>query len=376
MDERISWIDVARGIAILLVVGGHSIHISSAVSGHEVYALANRAIYSFHMPFFFLLSGYLFGRRNQMARPLSALLVTNVKRLVLPYWGTCFAVLACLYALDLIVGDFMDLDCNGAWLIIVNFMYGSGKSVRQFAEFTGAHCPWFLLCLCAANIVFWLIIKRIGKWNAVVQLGIILGVSYAGSYIGKYIFLPWSLDVALAAQIFVFAGYRINALQQSAAYPLKVHLGILGGCLCIWIIDIGMGGIGLNDRVYNYFIVSAAGGIAGSILLLYVSFILVNHSLIAGVKAPAMVLLPLRLINLVLSYLGREALMIYCWHVMDITYFRAIYSRWVFFGFFLDNVVVIALFRLFFSMAIIRLIRFIPGVRRLFYWKEYAVAAG
>jgi uncharacterized membrane protein YcfT len=45
--ERIAWIDVARGIGILLVVLGH------LESG-----LSNRVIYAFHIPFFFL-SGYV-----------------------------------------------------------------------------------------------------------------------------------------------------------------------------------------------------------------------------------------------------------------------------------------------------------------------------
>lgn len=45
-NHREAWIDCARGIAILLVIVGHTI--SGVLSG---------AIYSFHMPLFFIFSG-------------------------------------------------------------------------------------------------------------------------------------------------------------------------------------------------------------------------------------------------------------------------------------------------------------------------------
>ncbi len=47
--ERVLWIDVARGIAILLVVLGHCIG--------NLYNPGNRFILAFHMPLFFFLSG-------------------------------------------------------------------------------------------------------------------------------------------------------------------------------------------------------------------------------------------------------------------------------------------------------------------------------
>jgi polysaccharide biosynthesis protein PslL len=51
MSKRIEYIDIARGIGILLVVMGHN---DFAV----VSPFAYKVIYSFHMPLFFFLSGY------------------------------------------------------------------------------------------------------------------------------------------------------------------------------------------------------------------------------------------------------------------------------------------------------------------------------
>ena len=48
--ERIKWIDCVKGIAIILVIIGHSISIS----------LVRGLIFSFHMPLFFILSSMTF----------------------------------------------------------------------------------------------------------------------------------------------------------------------------------------------------------------------------------------------------------------------------------------------------------------------------
>ena len=49
MANRIDWIDVAKGLAIILVVAGHA--------GFPI--LVEGAIYSFHMPLFFMTSGFV-----------------------------------------------------------------------------------------------------------------------------------------------------------------------------------------------------------------------------------------------------------------------------------------------------------------------------
>lgn len=61
--NRWQWLDVTKGIGIMLVVAGHVLR--GLVSGgqldrSEAYVLVDSIIYSFHMPLFFFLSGILF----------------------------------------------------------------------------------------------------------------------------------------------------------------------------------------------------------------------------------------------------------------------------------------------------------------------------
>ena len=44
---RIEWIDLAKGLAMILIIAGHA--------GHDP---VDRFLYTFHVPVFFLISGY------------------------------------------------------------------------------------------------------------------------------------------------------------------------------------------------------------------------------------------------------------------------------------------------------------------------------
>lgn len=66
-EERKTWIDQSKGLAIMLVVLGHVVTngmSSGIVSDIGVWSVLNKEIYSFHMPLFFLLSGYLSCPKN------------------------------------------------------------------------------------------------------------------------------------------------------------------------------------------------------------------------------------------------------------------------------------------------------------------------
>lgn len=58
--QRLEWVDVAKGVAIILVVLGHALRglAGSDIVPTAVYQFLDSRIYAFHMPVFFALSGY------------------------------------------------------------------------------------------------------------------------------------------------------------------------------------------------------------------------------------------------------------------------------------------------------------------------------
>ena len=79
---RCEWIDFAKGFAIFLVVLGHSVQYflcRDDYVNHPLWIF----IYSFHMPFFMLLSGYVVGLKGRIKLDIGR----KVKRLLVPYFA-------------------------------------------------------------------------------------------------------------------------------------------------------------------------------------------------------------------------------------------------------------------------------------------------
>lgn len=83
---RIQWIEHAKGLGILLVVFGHAWRGIEASGLHiplRVFHAVDNAIYAFHMPLFFFLSGLVF-LRTKHTSGLSVFVGTRVLRLLWP----------------------------------------------------------------------------------------------------------------------------------------------------------------------------------------------------------------------------------------------------------------------------------------------------
>lgn len=67
MTKRIEWVDVVKGLLILTVILGHSIQESLLVRGISFESdFWRNIIYSFHMPAFMAMSGYLVFRQSSV----------------------------------------------------------------------------------------------------------------------------------------------------------------------------------------------------------------------------------------------------------------------------------------------------------------------
>src|SRR5512132_506835 len=108
MSKRIEYIDIARGIGILLVVMGHNDFAVVSPFGYKL-------IYSFHMPLFFFLSGYLLN----ITSGFWTFLKKRFNSLLKPYYFTIFLI----YFVSISFGKMGFQTAIGR---IVKSLYGSG----------------------------------------------------------------------------------------------------------------------------------------------------------------------------------------------------------------------------------------------------------
>lgn len=81
--KNIEWVEKAKGIGILLVILGHSIR--DGMRSHWIYNLIYTFIYTFHMPLFFMISGFLFERSLKKGYSYPELLKKKTRSVAVPF---------------------------------------------------------------------------------------------------------------------------------------------------------------------------------------------------------------------------------------------------------------------------------------------------
>lgn len=133
-QKRITYIDMAKGIGILLVVFGHSVFPSPAV---------NQWISSFHMPLFFLLSGMLLSHTGAHEKPLSTTIRKKARTILVPYFF--FSIFSILFSAVLDTATFASYLPN---------------ALLQTVVFYGISVLWFLPALFFGETIFLFIRKH------------------------------------------------------------------------------------------------------------------------------------------------------------------------------------------------------------------------
>lgn len=189
-------------MAILLVVVGHSFDPST---------LGMRVIFSFHIPFFFFVSGYLQGRFGTAEERLRSVAAKSFRRLMVPYLAT--GAMGFVYWLVFL--RFWSEDHNPVLTVlrveVLSLLYGAGNTIERLrGTLHPVGAIWFLPALFASTLLFWLLLRatsRLGRWSA---WGAAAGLAVVGVYLGRQLYLPWSLDIVLVALVWVLAGHELG----------------------------------------------------------------------------------------------------------------------------------------------------------------------
>jgi fucose 4-O-acetylase-like acetyltransferase len=121
-NKRNHHIDALKGVAIILVVLGHSVQVNDANFDNN---LLFRIIYSFHMPMFMFLSGYIL--LAQLGHSFLGYLKKNAIRLLVPFlvWYFVSYIIICFQKDVSLATYFLDLARSpgrGLWFLWILFL--------------------------------------------------------------------------------------------------------------------------------------------------------------------------------------------------------------------------------------------------------------
>lgn len=205
MDKRVSWIDVAKGVAILLVCAGHT---KLAQMG-----ILNSWINSFHMAFFFFIAGYCF--KPERYKTYGDYALRKIKALGYPYVMLCLVVAA------------------------LGFLLMPGRSLSQaatsaFLPYAGCHVIgfWFVRVLFLVELAY-AIRKSFAFQNilAVVSLAAIVLASFGFRFVEPECIRPTTVLSALffyhCGALLGRHGQRFVMLRTGWCAPVAVVFVVL-----------------------------------------------------------------------------------------------------------------------------------------------------
>ena len=213
MKKRLVWVDIAKGIAIILMI-----------IGHEISGNIRTFIFSFHMPLFFILSGF-----------------TSGVILTLSKWRQKLPKILKIYFLAIFMVVLLSLEKLLVWDVSIyqvgietlkGIFWGSNTYSTHAISTVGV--MWFLIVFVWAKILFELLqVLFDNKY-----IGVILGIiSYFAYLVSLRRWLPQDLDIVPIAALFMWVG----SILKQGYMRRKTNIGkyilpfLIFTCFVYWI---------------------------------------------------------------------------------------------------------------------------------------------
>lgn len=242
-NGRMEVIDIAKGLGILFVVWSH------AKGPFKDY------MYQFHMPLFFLISGFLFNSKNTPAQ----FFVKKIKSLYIPFvfWNLC----SLLITTGLHIQEYSDIHLLKKIFKILFTLDKDGK-------FMGA--TWFLGALFLVSVIY----KMIDYYMPPVQGKSIFLVVLFGcvAVTGFSINFPYLLSRTLVLSLYFAIGRAVREYKEGLC---QYNSGIIVCFSAILFAVIGhYNTINMANNTYTYPFLFAIGALLASYVVVYFSGIL------------------------------------------------------------------------------------------------------
>lgn len=244
IGKRIEWIDVSKGIAIILMMIGHYVPYGSQIRNF---------IFAFHMPLFFILSGYTFKFLSSKKEILE-----KTKKEIIRFLFPAFLLTIAGQLTIKLLWNWQNLSWKSSFfLALKRIAWGNGVDYDwKGLHFYALGIPWFLITLIAVK----LLCNYLGKD----KLNLALILTFFGVFIGSQIQLIWNLDLILVASTYIYIGHTLKE-KKDIYEKYKNYFLIISIIFFSYMLSQGKY-IEMATRSYPYGILSVLESIAGSII--------------------------------------------------------------------------------------------------------------
>jgi fucose 4-O-acetylase-like acetyltransferase len=215
--QRNKELDMAKGIGAMLVIFGHMTTYPRMI---------RTAIYSFHMPLFFIVTGILI-----TIKPIKTDFITYVKHKVGTILLPAFFFELLMYIWNIIKymleHGFVSVAYAGKSFLGIFLQIG-------YSDYTGS--LWFLFTFFLACVLLYPIWKC-ERWVSKAVVGtLLIAVSYVIAYVCPELFLPWHLEIVPCCMGYILLGHIAVVLYEKI---LAIHrmrggsMSYMAGWICL-----------------------------------------------------------------------------------------------------------------------------------------------
>ena len=221
-NERIKYLDIAKGIGIILVIMGHSGFLSDTL---------NFFVNSFHMPLFFVISGALMYFKKEENKPFGEFMGAKVDALLTPYFWFSFFILLFYMIQGFVQKTFFS-----------EFVPGFSARLISIFTFDGDSVMWFLPALLLGEIITYLVyryVRRAYCFPVSIALGAIayllslllpsLETKPESNWTFAFLLLARVLLRGFISSFFVAAGYFFFETVEKLLKPMnRIAYAVIG----------------------------------------------------------------------------------------------------------------------------------------------------
>ena len=219
------------------------------------------AIFSFHMPVFFILAGYTF-----RPKPWHELLSGSVSRLLVPY-----VILALAWQVPSFLMSEAPLTDGALAGGLQTLAFASGVDVPGLGV-AAVGMAWFLAALFTSRLLFNALVRLFdGREVGALWQGVVCAaIAFCGLSVSRFmgVYLPLDFDLSCYIVLLMWVGYTVRqrGLAPSVDKPL---LFIVVGVA--WLVLAALSGLELSSRRVDGFIIATIAALAGSYCVCWVS---------------------------------------------------------------------------------------------------------
>ncbi len=262
--QRDESIDILKGFGIVFMIIAHTFGPKNCLWD---------AIYTFHMPLFFITTGFLYKHKNFLE-----LIHNSFSQLIVTYISVCIII-----------------------VLISQIRQPHSILIDFYSILSGLGPGWFLLALFFARIEFHFLLILFPKWYFIVALSISSCISMAAHYnnLPSYLaFYP-----SLISLVFISIGHfiRQKKLLETTNFRVFTIFAIVS-----WLTTYVYGKVEMSHCLFKLNIIDFAGSISGTYFIFKLSK-----------KINANNFIIIKELKTLLSFTGRYSLVILFFHTID-----------------------------------------------------------